>query len=363
MDGLDRLGWAEGLSLVAYGVRVGVRANSPDAMARARQLLPPSWRPALSPDVKRLYSLVLPEPASANSRVRRYSMLYANARRIARDLDGELVLRVLESELQLYVAERARRRLFVHAGVVGWDGRAIVLPGRTLSGKSTLVAALLRAGATYYSDEYAVLDVRGRVHPYPRQLSLREDGSLLGTKFSPEMLGARSGKKPLPVGLVAVTEYREGARWRPGRLSPGRAVLALLAHTVQARRRPEFALAVLRTVVADALVLKGVRGEAHEVAEWLLEASAWRVGRDQWRAGRAGRERPPGLGRQPGSADAGVNVPRADPLALGGSRPVERGRRGLRSGARGGRQREDPGRVGRPNQEKIGERSGQGRVL
>lgn len=274
MDGLDRLGWAEGLSLVAYGVRVGVRANSPHAMARVRELLPPGWRPAGSPHVKRLYSLVLPELASPNGRLRRYSMLYANARRLARDLDPDLVLRILESEVQLYVAERARRRLFVHAGVVGWKGRAIVLPGRTLSGKSTLVAALLRAGATYYSDEYAVLDARGRVHPYPRKLSLRENGSLLGTKVSPEMLGARSGEKPLPVSLVAVTEYREGARWRPGRLSPGRAVLALLAHAVPARRRPAFALATLRTVVADALVLKGVRGEADEVAEALLAASA-----------------------------------------------------------------------------------------
>jgi hypothetical protein len=30
------------------------------------------------------------------------------------------------------------------------------------------VAELVRAGATYYSDEFAVLDSRGRVHPFPR---------------------------------------------------------------------------------------------------------------------------------------------------------------------------------------------------
>jgi hypothetical protein len=32
------------------------------------------------------------------------------------------------------------------------------------SGKTTLVSELIRAGATYYSDEYAVIDERGRVH-------------------------------------------------------------------------------------------------------------------------------------------------------------------------------------------------------
>ena len=43
--------------------------------------------------------------------------------------------------------------------IVTWGrGRAIVIPGRTFSGKSTLVAELVRAGATYYSDEYAVED-------------------------------------------------------------------------------------------------------------------------------------------------------------------------------------------------------------
>ena len=75
-----------------------------------------------------------------------------------------------------YVAEEARRGVFVHAGVVGWKGRALVLPGKSGAGKTTLVAELIRAGATYYSDEYAVLDERGRVHPYARPLAVRVDG-------------------------------------------------------------------------------------------------------------------------------------------------------------------------------------------
>jgi len=83
------------------------------------------------------------------------------------------VFEAFETDLQLYVAEMAPRRLFVHAGVVGWRGQAIIIPGRTFTGKTTLVAALVKAGATYYSDEYAVLDVRGRVHPYARPLGIR----------------------------------------------------------------------------------------------------------------------------------------------------------------------------------------------
>jgi len=179
----------------------------------------------------------------------------------------------LASDLQLYVAEAARRRVFVHAGAVGWCGRAIVLPGRSFSGKTTLVAALLQAGATYYSDEYAVFDGHGRVHPYPTLLSIRQ-GSAHPHKCPPEALGGRPGVKPLPVGLVVVCAYRPGARWQPRVLSPGRAVLALLANTISARRQPQRALATLQQVVCHATVLQGRRGEATEVAAALLEKMA-----------------------------------------------------------------------------------------
>jgi hypothetical protein len=66
------------------------------------------------------------------------------------------ILDAFENHLQLWVAEGAPRHAFVHAGVVGWRGRAMVIPRSSHSGKSTLAAALIRAGATYYSDEYAV---------------------------------------------------------------------------------------------------------------------------------------------------------------------------------------------------------------
>ena len=65
------------------------------------------------------------------------------------------------------MAAETRERVFVHAGVVGWKGHAIVIPGRSRSGKTTLVAELVKAGAEYYSDEFAVLDAEGRVHPFP----------------------------------------------------------------------------------------------------------------------------------------------------------------------------------------------------
>jgi hypothetical protein len=219
-----------------------------------------------------VYSLVV-GGESAGSHVRRFHLLYVNAARLARTRDLDEAFDALERDVHFQVALTTRRRLFVHAGVVAWRGRAIVIPGKSGSGKSSLVAALVRAGATYYSDEYAVFDGRGRVHPYARPIALRAAGAdeRPSIRLTPEALGGRAGTRPLPVALVIATAYRPGSRWRPRLLSPAEGVLALIEHTVLARSRPGLALGTLQQVVATATTLRGARGEAEDAVRPMLD--------------------------------------------------------------------------------------------
>ncbi|HEX7174441.1 MAG TPA: hypothetical protein VF240_04055 [Pyrinomonadaceae bacterium] len=272
MRKLDRLGWAESFTFESYGVRVGLRASRPGVLPALAEYLPPGWKPVTAGVVERLYSLVAAPDAPPGGRVRRFSLLYEGILRIARTHELEELFERFAADLHLYVAEAARRRVFVHAGVVGWRGRAIVLPGNSLSGKSTLVAELVRAGATYYSDEYAVLDRRGRVHPFARPLGIRDTQSGRQRRVTVESLDGTSGSRPLPVGLVVVSKYRPGSRWRPRRLSSGQGLLTLLSNTISVRRRPEAALDALQQVTAGAPVIKSTRGEARAAAEAILEA-------------------------------------------------------------------------------------------
>ncbi|MEE8519817.1 MAG: hypothetical protein V3S83_00545 [Gemmatimonadota bacterium] len=270
MEKIDRLGWAAGISFVSYGLRIGVRANKPELLERALDSLPPGWKPASMPVVQHLYSLI-GAGSLGRSRLRGYNLLYAGAARLARSANLDDILTIFDSDLQLYVAERAHRRTFVHAGVVEWDGRAMIFPGRSLSGKTTLVTALVKAGATYYSDEYAVLDSRGRVHPYPRPPRIRDSNGRGARRTPPEGEGFEfaPGTKPLPVGCIVITEYEPRKKWRPRRLSSGRAALEMLAHAVPARRKPKSTLATLSQVAAGATAYKGRRGESDEVVDWL----------------------------------------------------------------------------------------------
>jgi len=267
---IDRLGWTAGTCIDSYGVRVGIRLNEPRLLEHLAPHFPPGWRPAASAVVDRLFSLWVDPRAEGP---RRPSRLYAGGSRRARTTDLNEVLAVLESEIRQTVAAGSRRRVFVHAGVVGWRGRAILAPGRSRSGKTTLVAELVKAGAEYYSDEFAVLDLKGRVHPFPKPLSIRGAGGcdIHSRQRSAEELGGVCGERPLRVGLVVLAEHCSGRTWRPARLSAGRAVLEMLAHTVPARLRPEASLVALERAVEHASVLRGERGEARETARQLLE--------------------------------------------------------------------------------------------
>ncbi|MEK6280430.1 MAG: hypothetical protein AABN95_08770 [Acidobacteriota bacterium] len=270
MKKVDRLGWAVGFSLRSYGVRIGIRSNDPAVLARILELLPGQWERAEFTVVDRVYSILVGRRGT-RANVRRFNLLYGDHVRLARSTDLDSVLEVLDSDLRIFIAEFARHRVFVHAGVVGWKGKAIVIPGRSFSGKSTLVAELIRAGATYYSDEYAVFDSRGRVHPFSKPLELRQDDNYKQSRIDIGEIGGHSGTKPLPVGLVLMTRFKDGAQWRPRKLTSGKGVLQLLFNTVSARRNPQRALETLERVAAGADVLKGIRGHATDVVPAMLK--------------------------------------------------------------------------------------------
>ena len=283
MDKLDRLVWADGVSIVIHGLRIGIRVSNGAYMDQVMQSLPPGWRPAKSPVVDQLYSLVVGVEDERKG-VRRYNILYAGPVILARRMQLGETLETLTAGLKMYVAEWARGKLFIHAGVVGWQGRAIVMPGRSFSGKTSLVAALVKASATYYSDEYALLDANGQVHPYPVPLSIRENPDAPSKPVHVDELGGKQGVDPLPIGILLATQYRKGARWRPRDVSHGQAVLTLLANTVAARRKPQGVLSKISPIVANVRRIKSLRGDADEVARSLLGSLAndSKVMRVQW---------------------------------------------------------------------------------
>jgi hypothetical protein len=202
---------------------------------------------------------------------KRFHLLYRDATQLVRSHDLNEVRRALDRDLSMRIGESARDRIFVHAGVVGFEAGAVLVPGKSFSGKTTLIEALVAEGGLYYSDEFAVLDSRGRVLPWAEDLSIRQHGAMkAGESRSPASLGMALGREALPVRLVVLTSFEEGRRFRPRSVSAAVGTLGLLEHTLPARTRPRASLSALASAISGAQVIRGVRGEAREAARAIV---------------------------------------------------------------------------------------------
>ena len=175
-----------------------------------------------------------------------------------------------DSIVRVAIAERAVGRAFFHAGVVGWKGKAIMMPADSFRGKSTLVTELVRAGATYYSDEFAIIDRDGLVYPFARRIGRRTEDYKVYDLSAADDLGGTIGVKPIPVGFILMTEYKKDAKWSPKILSPGQGVLEMIPFTLCLRHQPDFSLEVLNNIASNAIIASSLRGTAEKFAKTLL---------------------------------------------------------------------------------------------
>ncbi|MGA2471536.1 MAG: hypothetical protein ABSG64_12720 [Solirubrobacteraceae bacterium] len=254
------------VNLKSFGVLLEVEVHDESLQPAVERILPPGWEPSEKFAEDGRFIL-------AGQRDGQYSVL-VDGRSVGSAMDADAAVHVLDAEMRLRIAASARDYLFAHAGVVAVEGRALLLPGRTFRGKTTLVAALVAAGATYYSDEYAVLDETGAVHPYARHLSMRSSKGGRGTLQSVEGFGGVAGTVPVRPAVIAITMYVPGACWQPEVRNASRGALELLSNAFLANERPEASVRAVTRAAANALVLEGDRGEAAETAASLIQALA-----------------------------------------------------------------------------------------
>lgn len=157
----------------------------------------------------------------------------------------------------------------VHAGAVLWRKRALLLPGSTHAGKSSLVTELLRRGATYLSDEYAVIDSEGLVHPYPRALLVR-NGRPEQIPMLPAEYNASVGETPSPVGWIFALQYLPGCNWDVTAITQSEALLTLLRNTPHILSGSPDMVPIFERAVSGASCYTGCRSEAADAVDHIL---------------------------------------------------------------------------------------------
>jgi hypothetical protein len=178
----------------------------------------------------------------------------------------------LEYQISRSAALAVGDRVLVHAAVASWGRDAIVFPGASGLGKSTLVAALSLSGFRYASDELAIVDTQsGLVTPFPKPICLKDGGwraleAWIGPVSSSVEMVRPDGQTvryltapsvctlsdDLPVRHVVVPERRPGALASLQPLARSAALARLAEHALNLPRHGRDGVDVLARLVAGA---------------------------------------------------------------------------------------------------------------
>jgi len=185
--------------------------------------------------------------------VPRRLLAYLAGRRIVATTAPTQVLAYLLWAFNQAVTATARGALLIHAAAAERDGAVVVLPAAQESGKTTLVAGLLRRGYRYVTDEaFAVGITTGRLRPFPKALSLDVSSWRLFPELAPELappqraymsaqwhipaarLGAETVGPEATPRVVLSPRYQPGATTALTRLRPAAGLLLLAENSFNA---------------------------------------------------------------------------------------------------------------------------------
>ena len=209
----------------------------------------------LAAKVERLFPAALLSAAQAENHITvceqagGYSLQSRNGHSIEAVGSSEILIHLIEEVTKLLITELGSG-VALQGAAIGCGDLAILMPGLSGSGKSSLAAWLLSEGYDYLSDEIAVLTPTGAIIGLPRPLVIEPGaaGIVQGLVGFNDSKSVRAGmhllKVPLEtkietgarkVGLIVFPNYQQGSETRIESLSPGETVLRLDACNLNAR--------------------------------------------------------------------------------------------------------------------------------
>ena len=151
----------------------------------------------------------------------------------------------LPASIALHVLAAHHGLAHLHAAVVSFRGRTVVLPGGTGSGKTSAVLAFRASGSEVRSDDACYVDLDGEVWPLPRPLHvaartlrahprLEVVGHVYEGTTKAQVAGAVPARGPTPIDALVFPTLRSGGSTRVEPMDGASAWTALLGSSALA---------------------------------------------------------------------------------------------------------------------------------
>jgi hypothetical protein len=216
---------------------------------------------------------------------------------------GRLAVQMME-RATFHLADRSRGGALLHAAGLAWDGKALVLPGSSGAGKSSLALHLACQGARCLSDELlnipaGTLECAGLARPlylksgarglFPQLASAAaavelpielpverlevepEAGGGGGMLLAPERLPGGAARGAVALAGLVFPQYQAGAEFSLRPLSKGETAVRLAGVLINARNLPENGFPELLRIARSAPAYEIHYSSFAQIGDALLE--------------------------------------------------------------------------------------------
>jgi hypothetical protein len=196
-----------------------------------------------------------------------------------------------------HLADKSQGGLMLHAAAVTCAGRCILLPGKTGSGKSTLVSWLTTRGLGYLTDELVYIPFGSQdVQPFARPLNIKPSGRgvlepmILDFEAvksqlldSPEVtlvprsaLGQRGTIQTSRLAAIVFPKFTAGGAFRAEAINRARTGIGLMGCLLNARNLPEHGFTDVTSLVRNVPGYRLEYGSFSQLEGWVdaLKASS-----------------------------------------------------------------------------------------
>jgi len=185
-----------------------------------------------------------------------------------------------------HLADRSRGGVLFHAAALYYQGRGLILPGRTGAGKSTLTCWLLSRGFGYMSDEFAFLPTGDlNLVAFPRPLNIKRtaiehirpllripdrglalEGSS-STVISSECLSSARVQSQIRLGLVVLPRFQSGIDYSFESVDLGQAGLELMESVLNLRNLARHGLPEIAHLIRSVPVYRLSYGSFYQLEQ------------------------------------------------------------------------------------------------